>query len=383
MNQSMQQELLQECQEDAVRWTQELVKIPSENPPGSELACAQYCAELLTALGMEVHLDPFAPGRANVVAYAGNRDELGIVLNGHIDTVPANEGWHTPPFSAAIHDGCIWGRGSADMKSGCAAMMAAAKYILQSGIPYRRGLALTFVSDEECRNAGAERMLQTVSLSADACIVCEPTQLQIHYGNRGFTSFYIRTHGKSCHGCEPGNGENAIYKMAGVLTKLEKFAHKLESRTNPQLGKVTLSTGVIRGGLSLNMVPDLCEIEVESRVFPGMDAESMRKELQEELGDAAEVVVRSNLLASLVAEDSEIVQNAACCIAQTLGRKAVVDKFPACSEASYFSVKYGIPTILLGPGDIGCAHKPNEFVPVSEVKQAVEIYTRMMQCYMA
>lgn len=373
--------LLESCRRDAVEWTRELVRRNSENPPGRELDCIRWCGDILRGLGMEVSVDEFAPGRANLTAFAGDRNQLGIVFNGHIDTVPVKDGWDDPPFDAVLRDGCIWGRGSADMKSGCAAMMAAAKYVLQAGLELRRGFALTLVADEECVNRGALRLQRTTPLSADACIVCEPTQLQVHYGNRGFTSYYIRTYGKSCHGCEPRRGVNAIYKMARVLVKLEQFAAEFSQRINPQLGEASMSVGTIRGGTSLNTVPDFCEIELEARVFPGMRADGICRELQELLGGEAAVSVRSELPASLVPLDSGIVRIAGECVRAATGRDAVAAKFPACSEASFFSEGYGIPTVLLGPGDIGCAHKANEHVPVEEIRQAVDIYAMLMEAY--
>ena len=243
------------------------------------------------------------------------------------------------------------------------------------------GKAMQIVADEENVNKGSIELSKANRLSADACIVAEPTDLAICYGNRGFTSFFVRTYGKAAHSCDPSKGVNAIYKMARVISNLEDFSLKLNERTNEQLGHVTLNVGVIRGGVSTNSIPAECEIEVESRVFPGMDAQTMKKEIQEAIGDDAEVVVRSNLLASLVPVDSEIVQTASGIEEETLGRKAVIKEFSACSEASFFSVGYGMPTILLGPGDISVAHKPNEFVPLSDIASAVKIYVQMIDHY--
>ncbi len=381
MNDQAKKHLMEACRRQAVEWTRDLVRINSENPPGRELEAAEFCAAALRETGMDVTLDEFAPGRANVTAFFGNPAELGLVFNGHIDVVAANSGWNDPPFAANIHDGKIWGRGSADMKSGCAAMMAAAKYIIESGAAPQKGFALTFVADEERVNQGAIRLRQTCRLQADACVVCEPTRLQVHYGNRGYTSFFIRTHGKACHACDTGKGVNAIYKMARVLEKLEAFEQTLRGRVNPQLGSVSLNVGTIRGGKCLNTVPDFCEIEVESRVFPGMDARSMCAELRALLGDEAEVVVRSNLLGSLVPVESRIVRRAAAAVTEVTGQEAVITNFPACSEASFFSVGYQIPTILLGPGSIGVAHKANEFVEIREVEDAVSIYARLIEEY--
>lgn len=374
--------LLDECIGKAVKWTKDLVRMNSENPPGHEIECAHFCSDVLRDLGFEATVDKFEPGRANVVGFFGNKEHTVMAFNGHLDVVPAVGDWKRPPFEAYTDSERIWGRGSADMKSGCAAIMAACAYCVKSGMDFsKNGIVVTFVADEENVNKGSIELSKANRLSADACIVAEPTDLAICYGNRGFTSFFVRTYGKAAHSCDPSKGVNAIYKMARVISNLEDFSLKLNERTNEQLGHVTLNVGVIRGGVSTNSIPAECEIEVESRVFPGMDAQTMKKEIQEAIGDDAEVVVRSNLLASLVPVDSEIVQTASGIEEETLGRKAVIKEFSACSEASFFSVGYGMPTILLGPGDISVAHKPNEFVPLSDIASAVKIYVQMIDHY--
>lgn len=374
--------LLQRCGREAVAWTQSLVRIPHVNPPGDELEAARFCAEQMKAIGLETVVDEFAPGRANFIAYAGNKRDIGIVFNGHLDVVPADGEWKAcEPFSGLERDGMIWGRGSADMKSGCAAAMAAVKALVESGAELQRGVCLCFVADEERVNKGAKRLQATTSLSGDACVVCEPTRLQVHYGHRGYTSYFVRTQGKPCHASVPSNGENAIYKMAKVIGILEEYADRLAEYDDPLLGRISLSVGMIRGGVALNVVPPSCEIEVEIRPYPHMDASQLQKEMQEMLGDLATVEVRSNLRGSIIALDSELVRTACAQVEKTTKNKAVVARFPACSEASFFSIGYKIPTILLGPGDIGCAHKPDERVSVREIEQAVDIYLGLMKQY--
>lgn len=374
--------LFRQCEADAVDWCRELVHIDSQNPPGRELACADYCRNILEELGMETVLDEFEPNRANVTAFYGKRDSIGLVFNGHLDVVPANGKWRYAPFEARIEEDRLWGRGSADMKAGCAAVMAAVKYCLKSGMDFsEKGVAVLFVADEESTNKGCKRLMKTLKLTGDACIVAEPTKLEVNYGNRGFASFYIRTTGKACHACEPHNGENAIYKMAEVIRRISEFAEEIALRKDPQLGSMSMSVGMIEGGNSLNMVPDWCEIQVEARVFPGYDAQSLAGELEGILKGIGEVTVRSSLPASLVAVESEIVQRAAASIRTVLKKEPVITKFPACSEASFFSVGYRIPTILLGPGDINKAHKANEYVPLKDIKNAVGIYVQMINSY--
>lgn len=376
------EELLERYRRKAVEWTQSLVRIPRVNPPGDELEAARFCAEQMRDSGFEVIVDEFAPGRANFIAYAGDKTNLGIVFNGHLDVVPVDGKWTAcEPFSGEERDGMLWGRGSSDMKSGCAAAIAAAMAAVESGVKLNKGICLCFVADEERVNLGAKRLQAMTELKADACVVCEPTQLQVHYGHRGYASFYIRTHGKTCHASVPANGENAIYKMAAVIPLLEKYAEKLAEKDDPQLGCMSLSVGMIRGGVALNMVPPLCEIEVEVRPYPWVDAYMLQKEIQALLGDLAEVDVRSNLRGSIIPIDSDLIRCASSAVEKILRKPAVVARFPACSEASFFSVGYEIPTILLGPGDIGCAHKTDEKVRISEIRNAVDIYYDLIRQY--
>lgn len=384
MGEKQASRIMRQCRENAVEWTAELVRRASVNPPGGEYEAAAYCAGILRDIGCAVTVDEFAPGRANVVAYAGNPNDVAIAFNGHLDVVAAEGEWKHPPFSATIAGGVMYGRGSADMKSGCACMMAAVKVLYGLGCFAGRGLCLTLVSDEELVNKGVRRLADTVRLRADACIVGEPTSLQVHYGNRGYTSFFVRTYGVAAHASEPQQGKNAIYQMARVVGRLELYAEKLRERVDGQLGSMSLSVGTIRGGVTLNTVPAFCEIEVECRVFPGMDAESVREQLLTFLSDeeGVEVEVRSNLPASLVPMDHPLVLAAKKHCSAVLGTEATVTKFPACSEASYFSVGYGIPTILLGPGNIACAHRIDEHVALDEIHKAVDIYTAIAREYL-
>jgi len=374
--------LLAECRADAVSWTQSLVRIPNVNPPGGEREVALFCAEQMRALGLGITVDEFEPGRANFLVCAGNREDIGILFNGHMDVVPADGEWtQCKPFSGEMRDGKIWGRGSSDMKSGCAAAMAALKALVKSGTKLEKGVCLCFVADEERVNKGAKRLRDTTKLHAEACVVCEPTQLQVHYGHRGYTSYYIRTYGQACHASMPANGENAIYKMAKAIGLLEGYANRLAEREDPLLGRISLSVGMIHGGVALNVVPPFCEAEVEIRPFPQIDASQLCEEMRALLGNLAEVEIRSNLRGSLLPLDSELIRAASKSIERVTGAPATVARFPACSEASFFSVGYGIPTLLLGPGDIGCAHKPDERVSVQEIEQAVDIYLELMMHY--
>ena len=373
----------------AVEAAQALIQQEPVNPPGRELSAAVWIARQLESFGFDVTLDPFSDDRANVLATYGNPDDIGMALYGHIDVVPP---FGTPKEPrGTIKDGFLYGRGSADMLGGCASILAAAGVLARSGFQGQKGVALLFVSDEEQFNGGMRRifgegMPKDKNLSAiaqaDAAIVAEPTNLQVQLGNRGFTSFYIRTHGKAAHSSVPQDGENAIYKMAPILSRLQQFCKDLDRDSHPWLGPSTLNVGTIRGGVIVNTIPDFCEIEVERRILPGTTPDMAFAAFQKLVGEEAEVIRRSSLYASWIEEDHAFTQTALDAVAAFSTEEPKVAGFIGCTEAGFFSERLGIPTILLGPGSISEAHRETEFCKLSQIRECVSIFTALTHFYM-
>jgi len=347
------------------------------SPSGKEEEILEYLYSYLKRRGLPIIEQEVDDNRYNLVVLPPET-EIALVLIGHVDTVMA---YDLERLGYEKEGDLVLGLGASDMKGGCAAMIEAAAAAVRSGRAFRKGLAIALVADEEGVNRGARRLRDTVNLRADACAVCEPTDLAVHIGNRGYASYFIRTHGLACHAGQPQNGVNAIYGMGRALGRLEAYAAGLAGRAHPQLGPMSMSVGTIRGGTHLNIVPDFCEIEAEVRVIPGFTAAAIQGELQDLLGDEAQVALRSDLPGSFLPEDSPLVRAAADSVRAVTGLEPIVECFPACSEASFFSVGYGIPTILLGPGDIACAHKPDERAAIAQIAQATEIYGSLVEKY--
>ena len=379
--------------EDEMTWVveaaQTLVQKEPANPPGNELPAAVWAAQQLEACGFDVVLDRFGESRANVIAVYGNPDDIGIVFYGHLDVVPVFGSPKEP--LGALKDGLLHGRGAADMLGGCAAILATGGVVARSGFQGLKGVALLFVSDEEQFNGGMRRIFdegkpESVNLSAiakaDAAIVAEPTGLQVQLGNRGFTSFYIRTHGKAAHSSSPANGVNAIYKMAPILSRLERFCKELEKDSHKWLGPSTLNVGTIRGGLLLNTIPDFCEIEVERRILPGTTPDMAFADFQKIVGADGEVHRRSTLYPSWIDEDHPLTLAALDAVSEFSSEKSEVAGFIGCTEAGFFSERLGIPTILLGPGSISQAHVENEYCKVSQIKECTRIFAALTHYYM-
>jgi acetylornithine deacetylase len=258
---------------------QDLVRLPSVNPPGNEALVANYVIDWAKREGLEVKLDQVMPGRPNVyLTLKGNEEGPRLLFNTHMDVVPEGSGWSHDPFGGEIVDNKLYGRGSADTKGSLAAMLLAAKAINNSNNELKGSLIIAAVCDEEGAGRGTVQSLKT-GLRADFAIVGEPTSLRVVIAAKGSSTFEIMTLGKASHSSVPNEGVNAIYQMRRIVKELEDFSKQLASMHHPLLGHPTVSVDVIRGGSSPWIVPDSCRIILDRRTLPGETQEVVQQEL--------------------------------------------------------------------------------------------------------
>ncbi len=236
--------------------------------------------------------------------------------------------------------------------------------------------------DEEFTHTGSSRLAE-MQHGADLAIVAEPTSLDLVHCHKGALRWKVRTKGVACHSSRPDQGNNAIYAMGRVLAVLEDYALTL-SRTAPDpiLGPPSLSVGRIEGGLSVNVVPDWCEIEVDRRTIPGEDAADCMQQacaiLRARLGDAVDIEfaqpwVNMPALASRRARWLEPLEAA---IEAATGRKPRRMGVPFGTDAGPLSDK-GTPCVVFGPGDIAQAHTKDEWIDLQQVSQAAEAFFKI------
>ncbi len=374
----LKESVRKEIETKAIQNTIEFIKCKSYNPPGDEKKAAKFAATILEQAGFTVEVEEFETNRCNVLAYYGNPEDIALIFNGHLDVVPAFGEWTCLPDSAERKDGKIWGRGSCDMLGGCAAILAAAEQIKGLVPNPRRGIMVLLVSDEEDKNKGIRHILRARKLHADGAIVAEPTECEIQLGNRGFSSFYIRTTGEACHASEPWNGENAIYKMGSIIQRFQKYADSLSEVRDPFLGQATACIGTIHGGIRLNTVPDACIMEVERRLLPGEEEEQIKEEIQQIAGEDAKVENRSFFPASLIDKEHPLVKKCAWALEAVQNKKPAISVFKACTEASMFSVYCKIPTLLLGPGSLKQAHRVDEYCKEEDITDCAKAFLLLM-----
>ena len=321
---------------------------------------------------------------------AAGQTQGGIVLSGHTDVVPVDgQQWDSDPFALTERDGLLYGRGTCDMKGYIAASMALVPEFLS--MPRSKPLHLAFSYDEEIGCAGAPVMLAELKqrgIQPDGCVVGEPTNMQVVVAHKGINVFSCRVHGRAAHSSLTPQGCNAIEHAARLICAIRDFADSYKQNgPYDQLYDVpfsTMTTNQIRGGIAINTIPELCEFTYEFRNLPGMSPQKIQEQITQ--------YVRDQLLPKMQAEypDAKIdiasiagspaletaEQEAITALVRALTGDRERRKVAYATEAGLFQ-QVGIPTIVCGPGDIANAHKPNEFVAISQLQRCEEFLRKL------
>jgi acetylornithine deacetylase/succinyl-diaminopimelate desuccinylase family protein len=362
--------------EQITQLLQDLVRIPSVSPfgdPGTEpkntteARMADYVADFLRKLALDVELHEVEPGRPNVVGKFSSRGgRKSVALAPHTDTVSV-AGMTINPFGGEIRDGKLYGRGACDTKGSVAAMLAALANAVRQK-EFREGevdVWFCALMGEESGSHGARALLER-GFRADFAIAGEPTNCRVVHTHKGAIAFKIITRGKSAHSSMPEHGESAIKKMAGVVDYLlGEYAESLRRIRDPILGSPVTNVGVIRGGSQLNIVPEYCEIEVDRRTVPGEKHEEILRQLRERLSVEVELI---GVCDPLYTDP----QNP---FVRALGQETV--GAPWFCDAAFFA-KYGIPAVAFGPGSTTQAHTADEWVELDEVFRAAKIIEKFL-----
>ena len=360
--------------DDVIELTSRLVAIDSVNPslvPGGagEGEIAGFIAEWARAAGLEAELLEETPGRPTALVRArGSGGGRTLLLCGHIDTV--NVEGMADPHTARVDGERLHGRGAYDMKAGVAAALLAAREAAALGLA--GDVVVAAVADEEHASLGVQEALRTVS--ADAAIVTEPTELAVVVAHKGFVWVEIEVMGRAAHGSRPHLGVDAIVKIGPILTAIGELDAALGERTHPLLGRGSVHASLIEGGAELSSYPAQCVLGLERRTLPGETDAAVEAEL-EALLDAAraadpELVAQQRTL--LVREPFEVAQDSELVAAVLAAAGEELPAPPPIGGASYwadaaFIAAAGIPTVMFGPGGEG-AHADEEWVSIADTE---------------
>jgi succinyl-diaminopimelate desuccinylase len=369
---------------DVARLTSDLVKIPTVNPPGREREICEFIASWLGTRGVEASLLEEIPGRTNVQAMIDGDEGGGktLILNGHTDVVAAGNGWTEDPFGGLVKGGRVYGRGSADMKGGLAAMMVTVDALRKSRKHLAGRMIFQATADEEVGSPMGTGYLVRRGLRGDLAIVGEPTSLEVCVAHKGVLRFDVVAFGKAAHGSVPWEGRSAILAMNVVIDALRGYAAELEAgRRHPLLGAPTVKVGVIQGGVAVNVVPDRCRIVVERRLIPPESVEGAVREVRAVVAGASkragvrcEVTFNAKSESSDASRDKEGVQVLLRAAKAVTGEMRKPKGFLATCDARYLNNDAGIPAVVIGPGKLESVHAPDEYVEIRKLEQAARLY---------
>lgn len=377
---------LRRSRADLVAFTGELIRIPSENPPGAAYAaCARLIARRARELGLAVRVENPSTEAPCVFASWGEGGRA-LYFSGHYDVVPAQD---RVQFEPVVRKANLHGRGSADMKGGIAAMLFAMHALGRSGFEPRGRVVSVSVPDEETSGPRGTVALTAAGLierDAIGMLTAEPTSGVIWNANRGVISLRIAVHGKPAHVGLHFRGVNAFRQMltvaeefaaieADVATRLTRF------NVSPEAARrsVLLLGGELSGGHNFNVVPDHVAFTLDRRTNPEEDFAAERQRLFEVVARARAQGIRCDVdvlqegQAAATDAGTPLARALATSIRRVTGRSARFELCPGVLETRHYAA-LGIPALAYGPGLLSVAHGPHEFVSMNKLVECAEAY---------
>ena len=271
----------------------------------------------------------------------------------------------------------LHGRGACDTKGSVAVMFHAMEHLAKRHRPANTEIVFIGFVDEECNQTGS-RAFSKLKLKANLALVGEPTRCRVVTAHKGDLWLRLSTRGKAAHGARPELGRNAVHTMAKCIDTIEtEYAQNLGKRRHPVLGHPTINTGIVRGGSQPNIVPDVCEADLDRRTLPGESFTTISREIGEVLkkrGLKARLTNVKGYTCPAMETDPTLpmVQQLMRTVRQT--KPLGVDYY--CDAANIAAT--GVPAIVWGPGDIAQAHTADEWISIRQIERGMDVLTRFL-----
>lgn len=380
---------------DIFAFLRDMIAIPSES--GHEEIVIQRIKKEMEKVGFDrTEIDPMG----NIMGFIGNGKHV-IAIDGHIDTVGLGDPsqWKHDPLTGYEDDELIFGRGASDQEGGIASAVYAGKIIKDLGLENEFTLVVTAtIMEEDCDGLCWTNILKETNLRPDFVVITEPTSCRIYRGHRGRMEIKVSTTGISAHGSAPERGENAIYKMAPIISELEQLNDHLKDHDFLGKGSLTISE-IFSESPSRCAVADGCSISIDRRLTFGETVESAIDEIA-----ALESVKQANATVELykydkfsyrdyhcqadnyfptwlIEEDHPVTEAAVESYQKLFKEEPIVDKWTFSTNGVSIMGMHGIPCIGFGPGHEDQAHAPNERTWKSELVKAAAMYAAIPNIY--
>lgn len=403
---------VEEMKDEIIRFLQDLIRIPTENPPGRDfIKCACFLEDKLKQIGFQVNrievpeeklkeLDLTLPRVIPLARWEGTTGKPVLHANGHYDVKPADwqltpgTKWTVNPFGGKIRDGKIFGRGTTDMKGGIVAMIFAAEALKKTGVKLHGTLEFAPVPDEEIGGLGGSKFLvEEGYVKPDMVFVAEPGgPITITHGARGMLTLKVNT-----FGVQPSHfqvysgveGINAIDKMANVIIGLRDLKLDINKRTSKYdfpLGsgraRLEITNIEIIGDESRStQVPEICSITISRRLIPEEKHEDAIKEIENVLQKLKkddddlkyELKTINSISGWIQPKESKIIQTVAKNIREVTKKEPKFVLTPGASDLRFFVDRFNIPAFWYGPGVRGTQHGADEYVTISNLIECTKV----------
>ena len=381
---------------------QDLVRIPSANPPGDTTAIHQYVSDLLTERGIKFQTYLPRENNPSLIAEFGTGASPKLVINGHYDTFPVGDptAWEDDPFSGSVIDGKLFGRGASDMKAGVAAAIATFLFLFEEQITLLGSVILNLVSDEESGSEwGAWWLAENVpSLIGDVCLIGEPSGITTPLiGQKAPLWIKLTTHSSPRHGAY-SDGKDAVWEMsraisviqtlndlhypspesvAGIVKALKEEAQAEGTGNDWWLERPSVNFGHIEGGDKVNVVPSSCTLELDIRVPFGATSEELLAQLKQKLDQAGinadfEVIMGKRDAPNFTPWDDPFILIVRQSIHTVTGKEPKPLMMPYYTDERVFR-KHGVKTVSCGPMEYHMGG-PNEHIILDEYYQMIKIF---------
>ncbi|MHC4172106.1 MAG: M20 family metallopeptidase [Planctomycetota bacterium] len=389
-------------------------------PAKGELAAAEVISAELGRSGIDSRIDSWDRTRANIIALVKSAGHKAALLFAcHLDVVgPGEAAWEKPAFGAVESDGKIYGRGSADMKGGIAAIVTAISRIVDSNTKLQGDIIFFAAAGEETDSCGAKRFISDSGRLPEfiGVVIPEPTDFEIVTAHRGMLWLEVTTKGKAAHGSTPHLGVNAITSMRSVLDELENYPRVFLPRRPPLssfvrqergetqgqaktragaeprpsmrgvgeshklLGECSMSINTIAGGKTLNVVPDKCSIGIDIRTLPAQNHQDIITDLENIFAKLKSENSQFDAEVSVLRQVRALETDCRCDFVKDFCSAVENSKTKAVgftTDGPYFA-SLGAPVVIFGPGKPQLCHKPDEYIQISDVEKAAEYYKNII-----
>lgn len=378
-----------------IRWTQELVRIPSVYRPErgeAEEPAARWVESRLEEIGMDTAFEVVEPGRPNVIGlWRGAEGGKRLMFEGHTDVVTEGDAsqWTYPPFEARIVGNKMYGRGANDMKGGLVAAICAVKAIVASSVKLGGDILIGAVCDEEGHMIGIKHFVERGwADDVDAAIICEPEENHLCISQKGVMWARVTATGKMAHGAMPLTGVNAAYPLAEFLAAMRELeaAQIAEHGQHEFLGQPsvtpTILSSPVQGEAQNNVMPAQAEVVLDIRLIPGQSPEEIESKIKaacdairaQDERVTFEVEVLEARAPTATDRNEPVVRVLDRAYRDLTGKEPIYGGVPGSTDGTILNSRAGVPIVTCGPGDIYIPHHIDEWLGLDELIEATKLY---------